>query len=292
MKNGEIITEEYQKITYNKDGSHTIRTKTYKYDGDTRTLSNVKTETVDKNGKNITGRSRITNKGKIQGFDLVQFYGALEGNLNARVFGMSTKSAMKTFSGGDWAWKFLEAAQADKSGNNLGASKKYGSYKDTKYTDTIKKILGNALTDSYGYEPEEIQGFHFNSNSALSKQMSGDSDLKNYVKNNIKNILNGNFGSFGFKTNNDLYYAIASVNVLDAKISGTKLTLTLFDLYDFNVNNITSLKDSDSNGKKFDAVGAALMLDGRLVPYFFTAEVTIDLATLFTADQLKELGIA
>ena len=169
MKNGEIITEEYQKITYNKDGSHTIRTKTYSYNGSTKTLSNIKTETVDKKGKKITGRSRITDKGKIQGFDLVQFYGALEGNLNARVFGMSTKSAMKTFSGGDWAWKFLEAAQADKSGNNLGASKKYGSYKDTKYTDTIKKILGNALTDSYGYEPEDIKGFHFNSNSTLSK---------------------------------------------------------------------------------------------------------------------------
>ena len=86
---------------------------------------------------------------------------------------------------------------------------------------------------------------------------------------------------FTSAVNEDLYLSIASATVIDSNITGRTLTLTMFDIYDFDVN----AKDG------LNGTAAAAMLDGEIVPYYFTSDVKIDLTTLFTEQELKELGL-
>jgi len=91
--------------------------------------------------------------------------------------------------------------------------------------------------------------------------------------------------------NPDLYYAIGKISVIDSKLNGNKLTLTLADVYDFDPDYINKLTNGDNNlNTALNAVGAAAMQDGKLQPYFevFEVEITLDWVQL---DELRKKGI-
>ena len=90
----------------------------------------------------------------------------------------------------------------------------------------------------------------------------------------------------------DLYYAVSNARVLSSKLSGKTLTLKVFDIYDFDLKYIDKLNDKSSGGIVLNAAGAAAMKDGKFVPYYHITEVKIDLSKIFTASQLKKLGIS
>ena len=182
---------------------------------------------------------------------------------------------------------FLGYCQKDYNGTPANA-KKYSSYLDAPYADYIKNRIESALFEDYGYKAEDLKGYHFDSSAQVSKDMATNSDLTNWVKKNIKTIISpgidvNNPGAMTFTSavNEDLYLSIASATIIESKINGRNLVLTMFDIYDFDVN----AKDG------LNGTAAAAMLDGEIVPYYFTSEVKIDLTNLFTEQELKNLGL-
>ena len=180
---------------------------------------------------------------------------------------------------------FLGYAQVGYNKTPSGATK-LSSYEQSAYSDFVEDKLEKTLKNSYGYYPEDIKGYNFSSNSSISSSISKDADMKKYVKNNIQSLLKGevnpeNTDGIAFKSDKDLYNSIHNAYVIDSQISGTTLTLNLFDIYDFDVNSTDTLNKTAS----------AAMLDGKLIPYFATFEVKINLKDIFTDAELKELGL-
>jgi len=201
----------------------------------------------------------------------------------AGVVSYTGSSIVKTVAG-NFSEQFLRYAQADYNGTPSGCSVKYNNFEavSNEYQEFIKNDILKNITEEYGYTPEQVKGYKFSSSSAISKKMAGDSNLKTYVKNNIKALINGNPPSNGivFNSDADLKGSFHGTSVLSSKLNGTKLTLTIYDMYDFNS------KASDI----LNQCGAAAMKDGLLKPYFSIVEVTIDLKTLgFTQAQINAM---
>ena len=218
-------------------------------------------------------------------------------NLNHRnsQWMVTTKEAIEMAVGGDATFTIalLEAAQIGKGApTSIGCTKTYETYMDTEYADFIRQELYDALYEAYGYEPEDVRGYFFPSDSRISKAMAAAPETTNFVKNNIQKLLNGELPlSMGFNQSKDLYYSIASCKVIDSKLSGTTLTLTMFDIYDFDLNFLENINENSSRNDVLNAAGAADMKRGTLKPYYEVWEVKIDLTTIFSTDELKALGV-
>ena len=247
-------------------------------------------------------RYNLLKNGKIKKsigtLDANTLYGYIIHNLNASTaeWRVSVKTLIKEAVGSDptFTCALLEAAQIGKGApTSIGCTKTYETYMDTDYADFIRQELYDALYEAYGYEPEDVVGYFFPSDSQISKAMAAAPEMTSFVKNNIQKLLNGELPlSMGFSQSKDLYYSIASCKIMDSKLSGTTLTLTVFDIYDFDLSFIDKINTSNySTGDVLNAAGAMAMKNGDLKPYYEVWEVKIDLTTIFSTDELKALGV-
>ena len=304
-----------RKEIFNYANSELITKKEYSYNSQT---GSAQTITYNADGELVTGYDRI-NKGYIgQSFfklSTQSVYNVISEPDNPVVFGLTGINIMKMKNGfGDFSEMFLRMAGNSYNASSMsdiyqyrmhyaeeigGCNKIYDTYNDTEYGEFIEQSLTNALS-IYGYEPEMVKGYNFDANSKLSKAISDgsniDSDMKNFVKNNIEKIKNGKFPiNGGFNENKDLYYSIDHFSVIDGNISGTTLTLTMYDIYDFDQSYIDKLENTPENqldtNTVLNAAGAAAMMDGRLTPYYALIEVKIDLTQIFSAEELQAYGI-
>ena len=188
---------------------------------------------------------------------------------------------------GDISLSFLRAAQAGATSSPYYATNKYTTYEDApaEYQDFIYNDIYKSIHDEYGYEPSQVNGYNYATNSKLSTTIAADSDFKAFVKKYIKELVNGKVSPENSKRlviskNKDLWGSIHGADVIGAKLNGTKLTLTIYDLYDFDKNA----------GDVLNGAGAAAMKDGKLKPFFMLINVTIDLTTLgFTAKEIEQM---
>ena len=226
-----------------------------------------------------TKSSKQLYEGLTTKYDDKSFFVAADGAVK-----MSARECVN-FGWGQHTADFLGFAQVGYNGTPSGASK-LSSYSSAKYSDFIKDKISSTISVDYGYYPEDVKGYNFNSSSSISKDIAADSDMKAFIKNNISLIVAGNIkpespSSIAFNANKDLKNSIHNAYVCDSSISGTTLTLNLFDIYDFNVNASDPLNKT----------AAAAMLDGKLIPYYALVDVKVDLKTIFTDTELKELGL-
>ena len=203
------------------------------------------------------------------------------------------QGVMNMVSGGNhYATQFLKAAQVSHETPELCGAKMTDISKETGVVkDKMTTKIQNSIQKEYGYTPEDINGYHWTTDKQICKDMAASSDLINYLKDNKNNIKSGNMKeSFQFKSG-DLYYAISSVSVMDTKLSGKYLTLTLGDIYDYNTQNIANVNNTNNAGTILDGVGAAAMRDGLLKPFYEVFEVKVDLTTIFSQAELKQMGL-
>ena len=275
------------KYRYNSDGSYT----TYTYN--TSTKASVTTYYDTQGNQLPSGEERVKGKGKISktqyGFTVTlstwQVYYAISRDLDRTLtqvggfYSISTRDAVEMITGGSLTNTFLEAAQPN---NTLkGATRKYNHISQCGYEGIVRQMLLDSVGKNYGYEPDDVTGYLFDSNSDLAKMMASDKDTIAFVKKHLNDLISGNFRkSYAFESNKDLYYSIHGIDVIDAQLDGTVLTLKLFDIYDFEPSYIDKLSNSSGGSDLLNAAGAAAMLDGKLVPYYFITEVKIDLRSL------------
>ena len=290
------------KITknYNKDGGYTQFT----YRASTGAVTR---KDFDKDGKDVTvsGYSQIK-KGKFSKHGInkttQQLYNHITSNLDKKFchaywFDWSTREILRLYVGKSWREETLsitlmEASQVGK-GKPSSSSKTYNSTSETGFETSINQWLKSALKNAYGYDPEDVKGYFFSSSSNMSKEMATHKDMKTFVRKNIEDLILGkNLPKSLQFASGDLHYAVSNARVLSSKLSGKTLTLKVFDIYDFDLKYIDKLNDKSSGGIVLNAAGAAAMKDGKFVPYYHITEVKIDLSKIFTASQLKKLGIS
>ena len=306
-----------RKVVYNYDNSSKLTTRVtteYHEDGSytkfTYTASNGTSKRVDydKNGKALPSGYNQVDKGKITKSKSVfgitvtrtlttqQLYNAITQNLDKTLIsfkGIITYSTREVIamavSPATWTTALLEASQVGK-GAPTGATK-INSLKASGYEETLRRKL-ESVRENYGYEPEDIQGYKFGADSAFSKAIATNDETKTFVKNNIKDLVNGTNLPKALKfTKGDLYYAISQSEVIDSKLNGMTLTLTVCDVYDFDPKYIDKLTDkTSSTGTILNAAGAAAMKDGKLKPYYWISTVSINLASLgYTQAQINKM---
>ena len=298
-KNGEITS----RIIYNPDGTvNYTQTYTYEYtdsknykiiikdpNGDTHTEvyeNGKKTKTlhwykatssaiVQEEGKG-SAYSRLTGSTRLggQNVEAKTLYTAIT-DLNARTFIYRNSTLIKNEIG-DLTLEYLQMAQPRYNGKPSGSDKTYVGYKNAPSNAQahIKEDL-EATVPEYGYNPEDVKGYHYSTTSALSKKISTDQDFTKYVKNNIKNLINGtNLLStrLDFNNDQDLSNSLHGTDVVATKLEGTKLTITIYDLYDFE--NLQGNTKTDI----LNRAGYSAMKDGKLKPYYVLIDVVIDLS--------------
>ena len=75
----------------------------------------------------------------------------------------------------------------------------------------------------------------------------------------------------------DLANSISGCSIIDSSLSGSTLTLKVYDIYDFDPSYMNNLSNNSSFGQVINAAGAAAMRDGELVPYYHITEVKVTL---------------
>ena len=307
-ENYSLVREDLKGNVYTEIFENGVKVKSHYYDVNTGA---VKTTYYDKDGK-AKPDAREGLKGSIgtamgDSASYKEIYDAIYTDESIDVCGMgiSLSTAINAAVGGDAPITnaLLGYARVGYSGTPSGCDEIYTNYLDTDYADFIKKdIEGNdekgstGLADD-GFDPAWVKGYHFKDTSSISKAIANSSYFQDYVEKLIRgevdittDRLDFNYekatpgvvnGEAAAAKANDLYYSLHGTDVVDMKLEGTKLTLTIYDLYDF----------SENEGGMLAATGAALQKDGKLVPYFMLIEVTIDLRDLFSDEELKNLGI-
>ena len=276
--NGDIYTELFDE----KTGKHT---KSFYY---TKSTGAVKTTEYNSNGQKLSdAKNRIPKSDAIAG-ETTKIYEAIA-NVDGRMYlGVSNLYAIKKGGAGDISIKLLRMAAKNYNSTPSGATKLNSvSQVDSKYREYVSNAINNTL-GYLGYDSSIVKGYLFSNTSDIAKAMAKDSDLKNYVKKNIKALVNGQDVKnlcLEFKSNKDLYNSFHNTTVVDSSLSGTKLTLTVMDIYDFNPN-----AKGDSNSAKLNRIASAAMKDGEIKPYYTLTKVTIDLTSLgFTAAQIQAM---
>ena len=276
--NGDIYTELFDE----KTGKHT---KSFYY---TKSTGAVKTTEYNSKGQKLSdAKNRIPKSDAIAG-ETTKIYEAIA-NVDGRMYlGVSNLYAIKKGGAGDISIKLLRMAAKNYNSTPSGATKLNSvSQVDSKYRKYVSNAINNTL-GYLGYDSSIVKGYLFSNTSDIAKAMAKDSDLKNYVKKNIKALVNGQDVKnlcLEFKSNKDLYNSFHNTTVVDSSLSGTKLTLTVMDIYDFNPN-----AKGDSNSAKLNRIASAAMKDGEIKPYYTLTKVTIDLTSLgFTAKQIQAM---
>ena len=276
--NGDIYTELFDE----KTGKHT---KSFYY---TKSTGAVKTTEYNSKGQKLSdAKNRIPKSDAIAG-ETTKIYEAIA-NVDGRMYiGVSNLYAIKQGGAGDISIKLLRMAAKNYNSTPSGATKLNSvSQVDSKYRKYVSNAINNTL-GYLGYDSSIVKGYLFSNTSDIAKAMAKDSDLKNYVKKNIKALVNGQDVKnlcLEFKSNKDLYNSFHNTTVVDSSLSGTKLTLTVMDIYDFNPN-----AKGDSNSAKLNRIASAAMKDGEIKPYYTLTKVTIDLTSLgFTAAQIQAM---
>ena len=276
--NGDIYTELFDE----KTGKHT---KSFYY---TKSTGAVKTTEYNSNGTALSSaKKRIPKSDAIKG-ETDRVYDAIA-NVDGRFcIGVSNLDVIKMGGAGDISIKLLRMAAKNYNSTPSGATKLNSvSQVDSKYREYVSNAINNTL-GYLGYDSSIVKGYLFSNTSDIAKAMAKDSDLKNYVKKNIKALVNGQDVKnlcLEFKSNKDLYNSFHNTTVVDSSLSGTKLTLTVMDIYDFNPN-----AKGDSNSAKLNRIASAAMKDGEIKPYYTLTKVTIDLTSLgFTAKQIQAM---
>ena len=276
--NGDIYTELFDE----KTGKHT---KSFYY---TKSTGAVKTTEYNSKGQKLSdAKNRIPKSDAIAG-ETTKIYEAIA-NVDGRMYlGVSNLYAIKKGGAGDISIKLLRMAAKNYNSTPSGATKLNSvSQVDSKYREYVSNAINNTL-GYLGYDSSIVKGYLFSNTSDIAKAMAKDSDLKNYVKKNIKALVNGQDVKnicLEFKSNKDLYNSFHNTTVVDSSLNGTKLTMTVMDIYDFNPN-----AKGDSNSAKLNRIASAAMKDGEIKPYYTLTKVTIDLTSLgFTAEQIKAM---
>ena len=276
--NGDVYTELFDE----KTGKHT---KSFYY---TKSTGAVKTTEYNSNGQKLSdAKNRIPKSDAIAG-ETTKIYEAIA-NVDGQMYiGVSNLYAIKKGGAGDISIKLLRMAAKNYNSTPSGATKLNSvSQVDSKYREYVSNAINNTL-GYLGYDSSIVKGYLFSNTSDIAKAMAKDSDLKNYVKKNIKALVNGQDVKnicLEFKSNKDLYNSFHNTTVVDSSLSGTKLTLTVMDIYDFNPN-----AQGSSNSAKLNRIASAAMKDGEIKPYYTLTKVTIDLTSLgFTAAQIQAM---
>ena len=276
--NGDIYTELFDE----KTGKHT---KSFYY---TKSTGAVKTTEYNSKGQKLSdAKNRIPKSDAIAG-ETTKIYEAIA-NVDGRMYiGVSNLYAIKKGGAGDISIKLLRMAAKNYNSTPSGATKLNSvSQVDSKYREYVSNTINNTL-GYLGYDSSIVKGYLFSNTSDIAKAMAKDSDLKNYVKKNIKALVKGQDVKnicLEFKSNKDLYNSFHNTTVVDSSLSGTKLTLTVMDIYDFNPN-----AQGSSNSAKLNRIASAAMKDGEIKPYYTLTKVTIDLTSLgFTAAQIQAM---
>lgn len=303
---GEVRGQIYTKTTYN--GTKTTKTVVFNgktiYEVVTDSSNNTRTVVVDcvyeethKSARSkLTGSYQVTKYGVTVRMTAKEIYDAIT-NLDRVAV---TVAGVKNYTGarivqmmaGDISLEMLRMAQAGYDKTPSGCDQKYGSYQDApaNVQEFIKNDIQGALQEEYGYAPEDVKGYHYPSSSNIAKTMAADSDCQNFVKKNIRDLINGTNlkgKRLDFNKNKDLWGSFHGVDIVSTKLEGTMLTLTIYDLYDFD----SSLTGNSGNAV-LNRAGAAAMKDGKLVPYFTLIDVVIDLSKSpynYTAEQLQSM---
>ena len=274
--NGDIETIIYdpktgkKKVSYYKTKS-TGAIKTTEYNANGKALSSFKSRMKD--GNVVYYLDPETKTGLSASMDIKGLYDRITDSINTK----DAIAALKKM-GGDITYEYLKMAQPGYNGKPSGSDKTYVGYKNAPSNAQahIKKDLAGTVPE-YGYTPEEVKGYHYSTTSAMSKKISTNQDFTDYVKNNIKNLINGtNLSStrldFEQDVVQDLWGSLHGTDVVATKLEGTKLTITIYDLYDFE--NL----QGDSNTDVLNRAGYAAMKDGKLKPYYVLIDVVIDLS--------------
>ena len=276
--NGDVYTELFDE----KTGKHT---KSFYY---TKSTGAVKTTEYNSKGQKLSdAKNRIPKSDAIAG-ETTKIYEAIA-NVDGQMYiGVSNLYAIKKGGAGDISIKLLRMAAKNYNSTPSGATKLNSvSQVDSKYREYVSNAINNTL-GYLGYDSSIVKGYLFSNTSDIAKAMAKDSDLKNYVKKNIKALVNGQDVKnicLEFKSNKDLYNSFHNTTVVDSSLSGTKLTLTVMDIYDFNPN-----AQGSSNSAKLNRIASAAMKDGEIKPYYTLTKVTIDLTSLgFTAAQIQAM---
>lgn len=291
-----------KKVTnvYNNDGTRTEFTYNPKNGVVTRKDFNEKGKDITKKAyneldtgkvsKSILGIKTITRTSK-------QMYNYITQNLNntfasKRILFFNIKVTVREaieIIAGKHTVALLEAAQVGK-GKPAGASKEYKSLAETGCENFIRQSLENTVKKNYGYDPEDVKGYQFGVGSSLSKTMASSSELKSLISNTktLKQLANGQGlpMAINFKSNADLKFSISSCSIIGSKLSGNKLTLAIYDVYDGNPKSLDNLKSNSSNTEVLNAALEAGFEDGKFKPYYLITQVQFTL----TAAQLKSIG--
>ncbi len=284
--NGDIETIIYDPKTSKKKVSY------YK----TKSTGAIKTTEYDANG-NSKGDYRHRLTGEVTkdlgwatvSMDIKDLYKDITDSINS----ITAKKAIKSM-GGDITYEFLQMAQAGYNGKPSGSDKTYVGYQNapSNVQAHIKKDLAGTVPE-YGYTPEEVKGYHYPTSSAMSKKISTNKNFTNYVNKYIKNLVNGtNLSStrldFEQNVDKDLWGSLHGTDVVATKLEGTKLTITIYDLYDF------ANLQGNSNNDVLNRAGYSAMKDGKLKPYYVLIDVVIDLSKSpynYTAAQLQAMKV-
>ena len=291
--NGDIHTEVYE---------NSKRTTTYHYMHETKTIF------AQEEGKTtaravLKGSATVSASGVTASMTAQQIYDAITDKLDdSSAFAIKVHGFWFDFTGaeivqkmaGDTSVELLRMAQAGYNGKPSGSDKTYVGYQNapSNVQAHIKKDLAGTVPE-YGYTPEEVKGYHYPTSSAMSKKISTNKNFTNYVNKYIKNLVNGtNLSStrldFEQNVDKDLWGSLHGTDVVATKLEGTKLTITIYDLYDF------ANLQGNSNNDVLNRAGYAAMKDGKLKPYYVLIDVVIDLSKSpynYTAAQLQAMKV-
>ena len=111
--------------------------------------------------------------------------------------------------------------------------------------------------------------------------MAVSSEIKNLVNDpkKLKSIVDKSGLPMALKLSSttDLANSISGCYIIDSDLSGSTLTLKIYDIYDFDPSYMKNLSDSSSFSNVVNAAGAAAMMDGNSKPYYHITEVKITL---------------
>ena len=147
------------------------------------------------------------------------------------------------------------------------------SYKDIEDLSD-RKYLEDKLREQfkdYGFDPKTIKGRIFKSNTEPSQRVAQDKDFLETIKNNKEKIINGeqisgNFPRYKDDKESNWHFAIGHYDLRNGYLDKRgNLHIKMYDTYDFNKDNKTSLNQAGRNQ----------MMKGNLKPSFSIHDIIV-----------------
>ena len=146
----------------------------------------------------------------------------------------------------------------------------YEEIKDLSDREYLKDKITEQFKD-YGFNPKTIKGRIYKSNTEPSQRVAQDKDFLETIKNNKENILQGKkisgyFPRYKDDKESNWHFAIGHYDLRNGYLDNRgNLHIKMYDTYDFNKDNHTSLNQAGRNQ----------MMKGNLKPSFSIHDIIV-----------------